>query len=96
MTMTYNKEAIYDEQIAPLMAKILQITGREGIQMLASFALMDADPAHNKEPMLCTSYTEGDIWTSPELLSAKLVITGERKAVSAMVFDLVMQQAERL
>lgn len=32
-----DKESIYDEQIAPLMAQLLEICQREGIPMFASF-----------------------------------------------------------
>lgn len=68
--MLYNKEAIYDEQIAPLMTQILEITKREGIHMLASFALMEEDPNFNDEPMVCTSSTPGDTYTHPALRDA--------------------------
>lgn len=69
--MTYNKEAVYNEQIAPLMTQILAITQREGIQMLASFALIDKDPNYHDEPMVCTSYTKGKGYNNPELDSAR-------------------------
>ena len=36
MTME-DKEAIYDEQIAPLMTQLLEICQREGVPMFASF-----------------------------------------------------------
>jgi len=36
MTME-DKEAIYDEQIAPLMTQLLEICHREGVPMFASF-----------------------------------------------------------
>ena len=32
-----NKEQIYDEQIAPLMTKIIEISKKEGIPMFALF-----------------------------------------------------------
>ena len=32
-----DKEAIYDEQIAPLMTQLLEICQREGVPMFASF-----------------------------------------------------------
>jgi len=33
----FNKEAVYDNEISPLMRKIIEICNREGIPMLASF-----------------------------------------------------------
>ena len=36
-----DKEAIYDEQIAPLMAQLLEVCQREGIPMFASFQYSD-------------------------------------------------------
>ncbi len=46
-----NKEQIYDEQIAPLVTKILEVCKQNGIAMIASF-----DIAHEADPGLrCTS-----------------------------------------
>lgn len=36
--MTYDFETVYDEQIAPLMSRIIDICKEHGIPMLASFA----------------------------------------------------------
>lgn len=42
---TPNKEQVYDEQINPLMAQILDICQKNGIAMIASFAIpTPADP----------------------------------------------------
>ena len=93
--MAYDKEAIYDEQIAPLMAQILAITEREGIQMLASFALKDRDPDFNGQysPLICTSYTPGDTWNGENLLDARYVALGQKKAVSNVMFSLITSKA---
>jgi hypothetical protein len=46
-----NKEQIYDDQIAPLVTKILEVCQQNGIAMIASF-----DIAHEGDPGLrCTS-----------------------------------------
>ena len=46
-----NKEQIYDDQIAPLVTKILEVCQQNGIAMIASF-----DIAHEADPGLrCTS-----------------------------------------
>ena len=88
--MTYDKEAVYDAQIAPLMKQILEITRQHGIQMLASFALMDQDPNYNDESMVCTSYTEGDTWNEQTLRDARAVVLGQKKAVSGLTYALIM------
>lgn len=36
-----DKEAIYDEQIAPLMSQLLEVCQREGVPMFASFQYSD-------------------------------------------------------
>lgn len=38
-----NKEKIYDEQIAPLMAKIIEICKKEDIAIFAEFQIADND-----------------------------------------------------
>lgn len=88
--MTYNKEAVYDEQIAPLMTQILAITAEHGIQMLASFALMDKDPNYNDEPMVCTSYSPGDTWDEPAILDARAALLGEKRVVNNASYALTI------
>lgn len=68
--MNYNKEAIYDEQIAPLMTQIINICESNGLQMVASFALIDEDPNFQDKPMVCTSSTIGDTFNNPALQKA--------------------------
>ena len=48
-----NKERIYDEQIAPLMAKIIEICKAEQIPMFADFQYADLD--------FCTTYIYPDV-----------------------------------
>lgn len=38
MTVPFNKEQVYDEQISPLVKQIINICNEEGIPMLVSFA----------------------------------------------------------
>lgn len=47
----YDKKAIYDEQIAPLMDQIANICQENDIQMLANFALKEA--VDDEGPLLC-------------------------------------------
>lgn len=45
---TPSKEAVYDEQIAPLMARIIETCKTHGIAMLASFSIpTEDDPGLN-------------------------------------------------
>ncbi len=48
------KEAVYDAEIAPLMAKIIEACKRANIAMIADFELdpQDGDP---DDPLLCTT-----------------------------------------
>lgn len=50
----FDKESIYDEKIAPLMAQILKVCKEDGIPMIASFKLKDE--TEDDGEMLCTSY----------------------------------------
>jgi hypothetical protein len=59
----YDKEEIYDNEIAPLMAQIIAIAKREGIAFAAQFYLK-AEREDTGEPMYCTTviqpYVYGD------------------------------------
>jgi imidazolonepropionase-like amidohydrolase len=46
-----DKEQIYDEQISPLMAKIIGICKERGIAMVASFAI----PTEEDDGLCCTT-----------------------------------------
>ena len=48
-----NKEKVYDEQIAPLMAQIIEICKREEIPMFADFQYADLD--------YCTTFIYPDV-----------------------------------
>lgn len=65
------KEQVYDEEINPLMAKILEICKREKIAMIASFQIPnDEDPK-----LMCTSaLLEKDHEPNQELLGALSLI----------------------
>lgn len=49
--MKYDLEAIYDEQISPLMAQIIDICDRHGLPMMATFAYK----RDGEESDFCTS-----------------------------------------
>lgn len=51
--MSGPKETVYDEQIAPLMAQIIEIAQAHGIAALTTFQL---DPDDDGSTMLCTTH----------------------------------------
>ena len=51
-----DKEQIYDEQISPLMTKIIEICKEHKIDMLATFAI----PTEGDEDLRCSSAVLGD------------------------------------
>lgn len=50
----YDKEAVYDEQIAPLMAQIIAICKRDEIPVAAQFYLKE-EREDDGRPMYCTT-----------------------------------------
>jgi len=48
------KESVYDREIAPLMAKIIEVCKREDIAMVADFEL-DANEDCDDDPLMCTT-----------------------------------------
>lgn len=57
MTTQYDKEAIYDERIAPLMKQIIEICKEEELPMVAQFYLKQQHPDADEEngAMYCTT-----------------------------------------
>ena len=53
-----NYEPIYDEKIAPLMDKIIEICKENGISMFANFKIADA--TEYEEDYYCTTCLQGD------------------------------------
>jgi len=62
-----NREKIYDDEINPLMAKIIDICKSNDIQMLSSFALNDED-------LVCTTYLPCKEFTNKQINDASYVI----------------------
>lgn len=65
--MMYDKETIYDEQINPLMSKIIDICKENGIEMVCSFSLNDAD-------LVCTTHLKSDVYENKAISDACKVI----------------------
>lgn len=57
-----NKEQIYDEQISPLMAKIIEICREHKIAHLACFAI----PTEDDPSLRCTTGQLGDEFQPPD------------------------------
>lgn len=69
----FDKEFIYDDEIHPLMEKILDICQDNNIQMVASFYI-----GHNDDGELkCTSYLESSTHNDNLLLDARNIIFNE-------------------
>jgi len=54
----YNKEKIYDEQIESLMTQIIAICETNGINMIASYYLIEE--TKNSEDLYCTTFIPGE------------------------------------
>ena len=64
----YDKEAIYDDKINPLMAEIIKICKENQIHMLASFYLKEG--TEDEGQLYCTTHLSPD---DPETRSQKLI-----------------------
>ncbi len=66
-TPTYDKEDIYDAEIAPLMTQIIEICKRHEIPMLASFTYRSCPDGQD----YCTTHLTGpNGWFDPKLARA--------------------------
>lgn len=68
------KEMIYDEEIVPLMNKILRTCKEHKIAMLAHFAI----PSESDIDLVCTSaLTKADYKPSREMIKALYILYGK-------------------
>lgn len=80
--MATEKEKIYDEQISPLMAKIIEVCKTHKIAMLADFALGYDDDAESE--LKCTStLMDDDFEPTQEQLEALKHIRPKRPQFAA-------------
>tara|TARA_R110000744_G_scaffold107393_2_gene203914 strand:- start:1133 stop:1411 length:279 start_codon:yes stop_codon:yes gene_type:complete len=63
-----NKEEIYDSEISPLMAKIIETCNANNIAMLMSFSI----PTEDEPDLECTTALLGDEMNPPEHLRKAL------------------------
>lgn len=73
------RERAYDEHIAPLMARIIELSKEHDIPMLASFQL-DGD-------MVCTTVILTSEDADPKLIAASHLIRGTRPAMDVVTRD---------
>lgn len=65
-----NKEKVYDKEIAPLMAQIIQICIDNEIPVLCSFSI----PTENDDGLMCTTAILDEEYNPPLLLLKMLAI----------------------
>jgi hypothetical protein len=81
-----DNEQVYDEQINPLMAQIIEICKREGIPFLLAFQLTgDWD---ERGPMICTSSILGDEY-APLMRRLRDVITRDQAPSSTLLITMI-------
>ncbi|WP_180228106.1 hypothetical protein [Bacillus wiedmannii] len=52
----YDKEKVYDEEIAPLLQRIFEVCKREELPMVAQFYLSEESPnSDSVQPLYCSS-----------------------------------------
>lgn len=74
-----NKEQIYDAEINPLMAKIIEICKAHGIAMLATFAT----PTEEEADLCCTTILGDENGVNPKRhLVAYSAISGEQQRMA--------------
>ena len=77
-----NKEQIYDSEIAPLMAKIIEICTANKIAMLADFAIGHSED----EGLKCTTaLTTKEYNPPPEMVKACAMLAPRRSAPALML-----------
>ncbi len=88
-TPQFDLEAVYDEQIFPLMAQIIEICKREKMPMMASFCYAtgrDEDDPDGRS--YCTTALDRDGWQPAEIPEAVRVIrNGARSGFAAFTIS---------
>lgn len=82
-----NKEEIYDAQIAPLMAQIIDVCKANKIAMLATFHL----PIDEDDNLECTTALLGDDFDPPEQMIAALNVLRPPQSRALMIRTLDAQ-----
>jgi len=98
--MAINKEPIYDEQIAPLMTKIIKICKDHDIPLVASFQLTDGPLSEEEAEQygddctLCCTTALLPKWTDKKLKGARMVLKEGWEAVNPIQsFSIITKKA---
>lgn len=97
MKSPFNHEAIYDAEIAPLMAQIIDICQKNHIPMVASFNF-----AHGRNPDepdrddFCSTYLHDglDPWWAPEEIVAAMRIVRDGAMTRPKGFAMMVSKTE--
>lgn len=79
----FDKESVYDEKIAPLMAQILKVCKEEDIPMIASFKLKDETEEDGE--MLCTSFVLPKEHTPDKYIECRNIIYRSPSFMAMMI-----------
>lgn len=79
-----NKEQIYDSEIAPMMAKIIEICKANKIAMLADFAIGRGDD----EALKCTTALTTKEYNPPEEMVKACAILAPKKSAPTMMITI--------
>ncbi len=89
MAERFDKEAVYDEQIFPLMGEIIAICQKHEIPMVASFFLRE-DDEEGEENLYCTSALTAYPHAPRNLKRAVLAL----QAPEVLAFAITVTKAE--
>lgn len=76
-----NKETVYDEQISPLMAQIIDICEKNGIAMLATFDI----PTPEDSGLCCTSVLPDETGRNPVRQAAAMSVLEDPRFLIGML-----------
>ncbi len=80
MKKGFDKAAVYDEKISPLMKQIIDICKEEGVPMLAQFYIQSADVHPNGEELYCTTTLPVDGNTPEEMKERMEIVRWGRRS----------------
>ena len=82
-----DREAIYDEEIAPLMDRIIEVCKRDGIPFFCDFQLTEiVDDGDERSGLFCTTSVFEYGWEESEKFRKYLSIGRPKKEFSAFMF----------
>ena len=85
--MMIDKEAIYDDEISPLMQQIIEICKRENIPFLMEFGLREGETESEDLYCLTAYYGQPGMMRTPHIPRAVKVLKNEPVFFSFMVLE---------